>query len=624
MEWVKDMHKGNSTKDSAETLVELFRRAMERSKERQFSYKSEGRWKGVSTREVDERVRHIAMGLDALGVRAESKVGLLSENRVEWIYADLAAVNIGAADVPIYPTHAPKQISYILNDAGVEVMFISSQAQYDRIRGALAECPHLRTLISFEQLTGVEGGLSVWSLDDFMEMGRKADESNPVHYEELRRQVRPETVATLIYTSGTTGDPKGVVLTHRNLAINAQENRRLAEVAEDEVTFSFLPFSHIFERNVIYINLNAGASMHLATSVETVAAELMEVRPRFMTSVPRLYEKIYARAIEKADQGGPLLARIAGWSMRVARQVAWTEDRGEAPGMGLRLKHLLADRLVLSKWRGAMGGRIRAMVSGGAALAPELAAVFHGARLPIYQGYGLTETSPTISTNFLGSNRIGSVGRVIADVKVKIAADGEILCSGPNVMVGYYNKPHETAEVLTTDADGSVWFHTGDIGHLDQDGFLFITDRKKDLLKTSGGKYIAPQPIENAIKGSRFVSQVVVIGDARKFPAAIVVPNFEALKTKLAVLGLAPAFPADLIRDPRLVSFIEQEVSEQLTDFSQYELVKAILLLDRELTVEGGDLTPTLKVRRKNVNARLKEEIDRLYESKEGAVREES
>lgn len=618
------MRENNSTNGGATTLVELYRRAMKRSKERQFSYKRDGRWVAVSTREVDEKVRHLAMGLDHLGIGMESKVGLLSENRVEWIYADLAAINLGAADVPIYPTHAPRQVSYILNDAGVEVLFISTQAQYERIRGALAECPGVRSLISFEPLTGVAAGLKFWSLEEFIEMGRAADEANPVRFEELRSRVTPETVATLIYTSGTTGDPKGVVLTHRNLAINAQENCRLAKVSEDEVTFSFLPFSHIFERNVIYINLHAGASMHLATSVETVGTELVEVRPSFMTSVPRLYEKIYARALEKADQGGALLAKIAGWSMGIAREVAWIEDRGRTPGLALRLKHLVADRLVLSKWRAAMGGRIRVMVSGGAALAPDLAAVFHGARLPIYQGYGLTETSPSISTNHMESNRIGSVGRPIAEVEVQIAADGEILCSGPNVMVGYYNKPRETAEVMTTDAEGRVWFHTGDIGHLDEDGFLFITDRKKDLLKTSGGKYIAPQPIENAIKGSRYIGQVVVIGDGRKFPAAIIIPNFEALKVKATEMGLGEMAPAELIRERRIIEFIEHEVAEQTTDFSQYERVKAILLLDRELTVDGGDLTPTLKVRRKNVNARLKEQIDRLYGENDHSGREMS
>lgn len=609
------MRENNSTKAGITTLVELFRRAMEREKADQLNYKTGGRWQPVATREIDQTVRWLALGLDALGVGKEGRVGLLSENRVEWIYADLAVVNIGAADVPIYPTHAPRQVGYILKDAGVEVLFLSTPAQFERIREALAECTQLRTLIFFDPPGGeLNGGpWRVLSLDDFLAMGRAADEAQPDRYEELRGRVTPETVATLIYTSGTTGDPKGVVLTHRNLAVNALENCRLGGVYENEVSYSFLPFSHIFERNLIYIYLHAGASMHLASSVEMVGVELAEVRPGFMTSVPRLYEKIYARALEKADEGGRLLALIAGWSMGVAREVAWAENRGEQPGVWLRLKHRIADRLVLSKWRAAMGGRIRAMVSGGAALAPELAAVFAGARLYIYQGYGLTETSPSITTNYPGCNRLGSVGRPIAEVEVRIADDGEILCSGPNVMVGYYNKPAETAEVMTTDADGRVWFHTGDIGHLDADGFLYITDRKKDLLKTSGGKYIAPQPIENAIKGSRYVSQVVVIGDARKFPAAIIIPNFEALKVPVAEMGLTGLGRAELVREPRIIALFEREIAEQTADFSQYEKVKAILLLDRELTVEAGELTPTLKVRRKNVNARLKERIDQLY-----------
>jgi long-chain acyl-CoA synthetase len=611
------MRDKNSANGGITTLVELFRRSMRREKADQLNYKTGGRWHPVSTREIEVKVRQLAMGLDALGVGLESRVGLLSENRVEWIYADLAAMNIGVADVPIYPTHAPRQVGYILKDAGVEVLFISTREQFERIREVLEECPGVRTLIFFDavaQLAELAGGRwRVLTLDEFQEMGRAADEAQPARYEMLRERVEPETVATLIYTSGTTGDPKGVVLTHCNLAVNALENCRLGGVYENEVSYSFLPFSHIFERNLIYIYLHAGASMHLATSVETVGAELAEVRPGFMTSVPRLYEKIYARALEKADEGGRLLALIAGWSMGVAREVAWAENRGEQPGVWLRLKHRIADRLVLSKWRAAMGGRIRAMASGGAALAPDLAAVFAGARLYIYQGYGLTETSPSISTNYPGCNRLGSVGRPIADVEVRIAADGEILCSGPNVMVGYYNKPAETAEVLTTDAAGRVWFHTGDIGHLDADGFLYITDRKKDLLKTSGGKYIAPQPIENAIKGSRYVGQVVVIGDGRKFPAAIIIPNFETLKVPAAEMGLTGRTRAELIREPQIIALFERELAEQTADFSQYEKVKAILLLDRELTVEGGELTPTLKVRRKIVNERLLAQIDQLY-----------
>jgi long-chain acyl-CoA synthetase len=614
------MRKSESASSGVTTLVELFQRSMERNKRDQLNYKVGGEWQAVSTFEIGETVRDLALGLDALEVGEGERVGLLSENRVEWIYADLAVVNIGAADVPIYPTHAPKQVSYILNDAGVKVLFISTQAQYERIREVLVECPTIGTIISFERLTGIsagEDGPRVLSLDQFRALGRSVHESDNARYEQLRGRVGPETVATLIYTSGTTGDPKGVMLTHANLTSNVLLNCRLGGVYEDEVSFSFLPFSHIFERNVIYIYLHAGASMHLATSVETVGTELIEVRPGFMTSVPRLYEKIYARALQKAEEGGAGLAAVARWSMRVGAKVARVEDRGEKPNLLLSLQHLIADRLVLSKWRGAMGGRIRAMVSGGAALAPDLCATFFGARLPIYQGYGLTETSPSISTNYPGCNRIGSVGRPIPGVEVRIAEDGEILCTGPNVMNGYYNKERETTEVLTKGEDGRVWFHTGDIGHLDGDGFLYITDRKKDLLKTSGGKYIAPQPMESAIKGSRFISQVVVIGDGRKFPAAIIIPNFEVLHNELAEMGLEGTGPAELILDRRVVSFFEGEVERHTGDFSQYEKIKAVMLLDRELTVDGGEMTPTLKVRRRIVNEKFQERIDQLYAEKE-------
>ena len=603
------------------TLVELFQRSMERGKRDQLNYKVGGEWRAVSTGEIDAVVRELALGLDALGVGDGDRVGLLSENRVEWLYADLATVSIGAADVPIYPTHAAKQVSYILNDAGVEVLFISTLAQYERIREELAESPRIGTIVSFESLgVATGGGEEKWrilSLDEFRALGRAVHESDPTRYESLRRRVKPETVATLIYTSGTTGDPKGVVLTHGNLTSNVLLNCRLGGVYENEVSFSFLPFSHIFERNVIYVYLHAGATTYLATSVETVGTELVEVRPGFMTSVPRLYEKIYARALQKADDGGVMLGMVARWSMRVGAEFARVEDRGERPGLMLRLRHGIADRLVLSKWRAAMGGRVRAMVSGGAALAPDLCATFFGARLNIYQGYGLTETSPTITTNYPGCNRIGSVGRTIPGVEIRIEADGEILCTGPNVMNGYHGLEQDTAAVLTRGEDGRIWFHTGDIGRVDGDGFLYITDRKKDLLKTSGGKYIAPQPMESAIKGSRFVSQVVVIGDGRKFPAALIVPNFEALRSELAELGLEAAGPAELIRDGRIISFFAGEVARQTPDFSQYEKIKGIILLDRELTVESGELTPTLKVRRRIVNEKFRERIDQLYAEKE-------
>jgi len=385
-------------------------------------------------------------------------------------------------------------------------------------------------------------------------------------------------------------------------------------VTEGEVALSFLPFSHIFERNTIYMYLYAGLSIYYAESVESVGQDLVSARPHFMTSVPRLFEKIYARAVEKSESRGGMSARIARWSLGVARDWAEAANNGRKPGALLRLKHSIADKLVFVKWREAMGGRVRALVSGGAPLAKELACVFYGVGLPIYEGYGLTESSPTISVNHMEAFRLGSVGQPTPDMQVKIAEDGEILATGPNIMRGYYGREEETAETLETDAEGRVWLHTGDIGYLDEDGYLFITDRKKDLLKTSGGKYIAPQPIENAIKRSRYVNQVVVIGDNRKFPAALIVPQMDLLQSYARANGIDAPDAAALLNHPRIIALLESEVDRFTKELSQYEKIKAVMPVERELTVESGELTPTLKVKRRVVVEKHKKLIDRLYE----------
>lgn len=595
------------------TLVELFRRAV--SKERNLlNYRKDGRWRQISSRELESQVRAVAMGLYALDVRAGDRVGILSENRVEWTIADLGVMNCGGVDAPIYATQAPKQAAYILNDAGVEVLFISNQAQYDRIASALAACPKLRAIISFDPIDAPSG--RVISFNDLLTWGRASDEAAPGLYEALGEAVTPESLATLIYTSGTTGDPKGVMLTHANLVSNTLSNFQCSELKEGEVALTFLPFSHILERTTIYMYLHAGVSIYYAESIDTVARDVAEVKPHFMTSVPRLFEKIQARALEKAEEKGKRRAAIARWAVDVARQWAAAHSEGRNTGVILKLKRKVADALVYSKLREAMGGRVRAFVSGGAPLAPEIARFFYGAGMPIYQGYGLTESSPVISCNTPRANRLGSVGKPIPGVSVRIAEDGEILASGPNVMRGYYNRPAETAEALETDAEGRIWLRTGDVGHLDADGYLFITDRKKDLIKTSGGKYVAPQPIENAIKRSPYVNQAVVIGDGRKFPAALIVPHMDALRAYARRQGLAAA-DSELINHPEIVALIEKEVESLTTDLSQHEKVKAVLLLPRELTVEGGELTPTLKVKRRVVVEKNKELIDRLYASKE-------
>jgi len=598
-----------------DTLVDLFSASVASEKRDLLNYKRDGAWRQISARSLAEHVRAVSMGLYALGVRAGERVGLLSENRPEWTIADLGVLNCGAADVPIYATHAVKQVAYILGDAGLEVLFISSQAQYERVLEALNSAPKLRTIIAFDPIKADDE--RIISFDELLRRGRAADEAEPCVYETLRRGVRPGDLATLIYTSGTTGEPKGVMLTHRNLVSNVLDSSHALPLQEGDAVLSFLPLSHVFERMVFYLYLCHRVTIYYAEGIEAVAQNLAEVRPHFMTSVPRMFEKIYAKTIERAEKGGKVKAGIAHWAVGVAKRWAAVENRGGHVGWWLDLKRRLALKLVFSKWRAGLGGRLRYLVSGGAPLPPELAHVFYGAGIPILQGYGLTESSPVIAVNTPEANRLNSVGQPIPNVLVRIAEDGEVLCSGPNVMLGYYNKPEATAEALELDRDGRIWLHTGDVGHVDADGFLFITDRKKDLIKTSGGKYIAPQPIENAIKRSRFVNQVVVIGDHRKFPAALIVPQMEMLENYAALKGIAYTDPAELLTHPKIIDLIERQVDKFTPDLAHFEKVKAVALVGHEFTIEGGELTPTLKVKRRVVEEKYQTLIDRLYAERE-------
>ena len=602
-----------STQAPITTLNELFCRAIVADKSGLLNFKRGGQWQALSAHDLAERVRAATLGLYALGVRNGDHVAILAENSPEWIIADLGVLNCGAADVPIYATQAPKQVQYILQDAHVEVLFISNQAQYDRVRDVLPNTK-LRAIVAFEP---IHASGRVLLFEELLNWGRAAASTEPELYETLSRSVTPDTLATLIYTSGTTGEPKGVMLTHGNLLASVLINARDSELNENEVALSFLPFSHIFERSTIYLYLHARITTFLAESIDTVGANLQEARPHFMTSVPRLFEKIYARTVEKAEVGGKLQAALAEWAFDTARQWARLASENKPIPALLRLKHRIADKLILAKWRAAMGGRIRVLVAGGAALPEELAYVFYGAGLPIYQGYGLSESSPTISCNNPRENRIGSVGRPRPGISVRIAEDGEILAAGPNIMRGYYNKPDETAAALETGSGGRVWLHTGDIGHLDADGFLYITDRKKDLLKTSGGKYIAPQPIENALKRSRFINQVVVIGNDRKFPAALIVPQMDALKSYAALKQISYADARELLTNPQIIDLFERQVDKFTGDLAQFEKIKGVALLEHELTVESGELTPTLKVKRRVVDEKYAALIDRLYAEKE-------
>jgi long-chain acyl-CoA synthetase len=597
------------------TLIDLFDQATGREKRDLLNDKRAGRWHAIAASELAAQTRATALGLCALGVRPGHHVGLLSENRPEWVMADLAVLSCAAADVPIHTTQAPAQVSYILNDAGVEVMFISGQAQYDRVSEALKAAPQLRAIITFDPVSADNARLI--TLAELQERGREVEKAELDLFDQRRRSVQPESLATLIYTSGTTGEPKGVMLTHHNLVSNVLATYRNLPMQDSDVILSFLPLSHIFERAGMYLYLYCRVAIHFAESVEQVAQNMAETRPHFMTSVPRMFEKIYARTIERAEASGRAKSAIAHWAMRVGAEWAERVTSGKPVGLLLSLKRVVAARLVFSKWRAAMGGQIRYFISGGAPLSPELARIFYGAGLPILQGYGLTESSPVITANTAEHNRLGSVGRPISGVTVKVAEDGEILCHGPNVMQGYYHKPEATAETLSLDEQGRVWLHTGDIGYQDEDGFLYITDRKKDLIKTSGGKYIAPQPIENSIKQSRFVNQVMVIGDGRKFPVALVVPQMDALKSYAENKGIAYRDPVELLAHPQIISLMERQVDKFTPELAHYEKVKAVALLARELTIENGELTPTLKIRRRIVEEKYQTLIDRLYAGQE-------
>lgn len=604
-----------STEPGISTLVDLHRHAVAVDKPDLLNYKKAGSWHPISSIDLDKAVRAAAMGLYALGVRAGDRVGLLAENCPQWTIADLATLNCGAADVPIYATQSPIQVAYIIDDATIEVIFVSNRKQYERVREVIDALPRLRTIVVFEPWGADDP--RIISFDELLARGRAGDAEEPGLYETLRASITPDSLATIIYTSGTTGEPKGVMLTHHNIVSNVLSSSTIIPFNAESVVLSFLPLSHIFERSGFYLYLRSRATIFYAESVDLVVKNMLEVRPHFLASVPRFFEKVYSRAMERAEASGRITGSIAQWAVNVAKEWADLVSRGAQPPAWLQLKHTLAVSLVFSKWRAVMGGRIRFFISGGAPLSIELARVFYGAGMPILQGYGLTESSPVITANTPAQNRMGSVGRPVAGVLVRIADDGEVLCSGPNVMRGYFNKPAETAATLEPDSDGRLWLHTGDIGHLDSDGFLFITDRKKDLLKTSSGKYIAPQPIENAIRESRFVNQVVVIGDERKFPAALIVPDFQALASYNALKGIAHSTPDELIKHPKIIDLFERQVEKYTSSFSQFEKIKAIALIARELTIEGGELTPTLKVRRRVVVEKYKDLIDRLYAAKE-------
>jgi long-chain acyl-CoA synthetase len=572
------------------------------------NYKREGRWLSISANELLRRARLIAAGLYSLGVRRGDRVAILSESRPEWTLTDAGCMFAAAIDVPIYPTLTPPQVRYILKDSGARVLVVQNEEKLLQLREILTECPAIEHVVLFDKTsTGEDQGISLAALEA---RGKIIEDTQPDLIDNVAHLSKPDDLATIIYTSGTTGEPKGVMLTHLNLISNMIDASNHYLFSHEDVALSVLPLSHIFERQAMYMYLYRGISVYYAESLDMMGPNLREVRPTILVGVPRIFEKIYARIREKVAVKGRLQLAMLSWAVSVAKNYGRLLVEGKRTPAWLALQHRLASRLVFSKWREAFGGRIRVLVSGGAALPEDLGYMYLGAGIPIIQGYGLTETSPGMTSCTLQTNRIGTVGRPIPKVEIRIAADGEIETRGPNVMRGYYNKPEETRAVFTEDG----WFKTGDIGTIDADGFLRITDRKKELFKTSGGKYIAPQPIEQLIKGSRFVNQVVLVGNGRKFPAALIVPDWEQIESYAHLKGIKANNHAELRNHPRVIDLFLRQIAALTTDLAQYERVKKVALLENELTIESGELTPTLKVKRRVIDEKYRDVIDALYD----------
>ena len=588
------------------TLAQLFFEAVERyDKPDALQSKVNGVYQPLSHRALATRVQHIGLGLRAIGVERGARIGILSENRPEWAIADYACLTTGLVDVPVYPTLPAEQIAYILKDAGVVALFVSTDVQAKKVAEIRPRLPALRQVIGF--------GDSLWpgvdiTFADLEARGKaKATTVSAEKYRQEALSAKPDDLATLIYTSGTTGEPKGVMLTHDNFHSNVAVCADVLPFRND-VALSFLPLSHVFERMGDYLMMACGVSIAYAESIDTVPTNMQEVRPTVMMSVPRLYEKMYARVLENALAGGQIKKRIFFWARNVADKWADEMLAGRTPGGLLGFAYRVAQKLVFSKLKARTGGRMRYFVSGGAPLAPEINKFFYAAGLTILEGYGLTETSPVIAVNTPKQFRIGTVGPPIPGVEVTIAPDGEILTRGPHVMKGYYNKPEATREAI--DADG--WFHTGDIGEL-RDGFLAITDRKKDIIVTAGGKNIAPQPIENMIKTNKYVSQAVVLGDKRRFPVVLVVPNFEQLEKWAKIKNLLWTDRRQLINLPLVQAKMEKEVLRKLSGLASFETPKKVGLLENDFSIESGEMTPSHKVKRRVIEKRYGDRVDRLY-----------
>ena len=586
------------------TLNALFLDAVQRLQgEEAFRRRDPHGWTSITYSEFAANVRRLARAMSTLGIERGDRVAILSDNRPEWPLADYATLCLGAFDVPVYPTLPADQIVYLLEDSGAKLIVASTAEQVEKVRSVRNRLPELRWLITMDEMATGEGEMT---LAQALERG--ADGAHDIEgFESRAREVKPDDVATIIYTSGTTGRPKGVMLTHDNIYSNTQAVDGVLPTGTEDVALSLLPLSHIFERMVDYFLFSKGVTIAFAESIEKVPENLMEVHPTIVASVPRLYEKIYAR-VKSAPGVKGLLVK---WATGVGRRWADAKLAGREPSALTNLQHRLADRIVFTKLRERTGGQLRFFISGGAPLSESLGRFFYSAGVLILEGYGLTETSPVTNVNRPDRFRFGTVGPAVPGTTIRIADDGEILVKGPQVMKGYYRNEEATREAI--DAEG--FFHTGDVGEIDADGFLRVTDRKKDLIVTAGGKNIAPQPIENRLKLNPLIAEAVMIGDRRPHPIVLIVPNGVNLKGWATQAGMGADEVEALVKEPKVQAMMQREVERQLAGLASYELPKKIGLLGREFTIDGGELTPKLSVKRRVVEKKYAELIESMYES---------
>jgi long-chain acyl-CoA synthetase len=595
---------------AADTLARMFWDRVERSvysPAQQF--KQGSAWRTLAWREVGDIAREVATGLIALGRKKGEAVGILSASRAEWVQADFAIFSAGCVTIPVYPTYPPDLIQYIVNDAGVKTLIVEDPGQLAKVLEVQGKMEGLEQIVVIQGYEGKEPSPRIFTWEALRRLGRENREKFKSELASRVADTRPDDIATIVYTSGTTGPPKGVVQTHGNHLAALDSAAETTSIREGDVHLLFLPLAHSFARLESFLGVHRGLTTAFAENIDKLRENLPETRPHFICSVPRVFEKVYAGALAKAESGSPLKKKIFHWALGVGKQVSQLKQAKKPVPIGLALKYRVAHKLVFSKMHAALGGRLRFAVSGGAPLSREIAEFFHAAGILILEGYGLTETCPVLSSNQEDHFKFGSVGRPIPGVEIKIAPDGEILGRGKNIAQGYFKKPEATAEVFL--AGG--WFATGDIGRLDEDGFLFITDRKKDLIVTAGGMNIAPQNIENLLKGDPFISQAMVHGDKRPYPVALITVNQDELIKFAKEQGILITDPVALVKHPKVVERVSRIVEQKNTELQSYAKIKKFAILPGDLTVENGLLTPTLKVKRKVITEKNREILDSLY-----------